>query len=60
MLCKREDFWPSAIYDNPSRTETAQIGGVTLQIVRDWVLKFKAHESEGSRRPRAAWPAPKA
>jgi hypothetical protein len=24
------------------RTEAAKIGGVTLQIVRDWVLKFNA------------------
>jgi transposase len=30
----------AAIYDGASRTEAARIGGVTLQIVRDWVLKF--------------------
>ena len=27
--------------------EAARIGGVTLQIVRDWVLKFNAHGPEG-------------
>jgi transposase len=32
----------AAIYDGSSRTEAARIGGVTLQIVRDWVLKFNA------------------
>jgi len=30
----------AAIYDGASRTEAARIGGVTLQIVRDWVVKF--------------------
>src|ERR1700690_1507281 len=35
------------IYDGASRTEAAKIGGVTLQIVRDWVMKFNAHGAEG-------------
>ena len=30
----------AAIYEGSSRTEAARIGGVTLQIVRDWVMKF--------------------
>ncbi|CAJ0849306.1 hypothetical protein AMST5_00106 [freshwater sediment metagenome] len=30
----------AAIYDGATRTEAAQIGGVTVQIVRDWVIKF--------------------
>jgi uncharacterized protein involved in tellurium resistance len=30
----------AAIYEGATRTEAAKIGGVTLQIVRDWVLKF--------------------
>src|SRR6201994_614185 len=30
----------AAIYDGASRAEAAQIGGVTRQIVRDWVLRF--------------------
>jgi transposase len=38
----------AAIYEGASRTEAAKIGGVTLQIVRDWVLKFNAHGPDGS------------
>lgn len=30
----------AAIYDGVSRSEAAQIGGVTRQIVRDWVVRF--------------------
>jgi transposase len=30
----------ATIYDGASRAEAAQIGGVTRQIVRDWVLRF--------------------
>jgi len=37
----------AAIYDGASRTEAARIGGVTLQIVRDWVVKFNAHGPDG-------------
>ena len=37
----------AAIYEGASRTEAAKIGGVTLQIVRDWVMKFNAHGPEG-------------
>ena len=37
----------AAIYDGVTRTEAAEIGGVTLQIVRDWVLRFNAHGPEG-------------
>src|SRR6185437_6872103 len=37
----------AAIYDGASRTDAAKIGGVTLQIVRDWVLKFNAHGPTG-------------
>ena len=35
------------IYDGGSRTEAAEVGGVTLQVVRDWVLRFNAHGPEG-------------
>jgi transposase len=35
------------IYDGATRTEAAKIGGVTLQIVRDWVVKFNAHGPDG-------------
>ncbi len=37
----------AAIYDGATRTEAAKIGGVTLQIVRDWVLKFNARGPDG-------------
>lgn len=33
----------AAVYDGASRTAAAKIGGVTLQIVRGWVLAFNAH-----------------
>ena len=37
----------AAIYEGATRTEAAKIGGVTLQIIRDWVMKFNAHGPEG-------------
>jgi len=37
----------AAIYDGASRTQAAAIGGVTLQIVRDWVLRFNVHGPGG-------------
>ena len=37
----------AAVYDGATRTEAARIGGVTLQIVRDWVLKFNAAGIDG-------------
>jgi transposase len=35
------------IYDGGSRGDAARIGGVTLQIVRDWVLRFNAQGPDG-------------
>ena len=35
------------IYDGGSRTDAARIGGVTLQIVRDWVLRFNRRGPDG-------------
>ena len=35
------------IYDGGRRSEAADLGGVTLQIVRDWVLRFNAQGPEG-------------
>ena len=37
----------AAIYEGVSRREAARIGGVTVQIVRDWVVKFNAHGPAG-------------
>ena len=30
----------ASIYDGATRTEAAKIGGVGLQIIRDWVLRL--------------------
>src|SRR4051795_4708888 len=49
----------AAIYDGASRTEAAQIGCVTLQIVRDWVLRFNARGPEGLRTGRAPGAPPR-
>ncbi|MFC0386784.1 hypothetical protein [Muricoccus vinaceus] len=38
----RRLLWLAAVYDGATRTEAARIGGVTLQIVWDWVLKFNS------------------
>ena len=35
------------IYDGGSRSAAARIGGVGLQIVRDWVLRFNARGPDG-------------
>ena len=37
----------AAIYDGGSRSEAARIGGVGLQTVRDWVLRFNRDGSDG-------------
>jgi transposase len=37
----------AAIYEGASRTEAAKVGGVRLQIVGDWVMKFNGHGPEG-------------
>jgi transposase len=37
----------ASIYDGSSRTEAARVGGVTLQIIRDWMLKLNAHGPDG-------------
>jgi transposase len=37
----------AAIYDGATRTEAAKIGGVTLQIIRDWVMRFNVRGAAG-------------
>src|SRR3989441_6867080 len=37
----------AAIYDGATRTEAAKIGGVGLQIIRGWVLRFNARGPDG-------------
>lgn len=37
----------AAIYDGTSRGQAAKLAGVTVQIVRDWVLRFNAEGPDG-------------
>src|SRR4051812_24322058 len=48
----------AAIYEGATRTAAARLGGVTVQIVRDWVVKFNAR-ARGLDQPQAARPARK-
>ena len=41
------------VYDGGPRSEAARIGGVTLQSIRDWVLRFNAQGPEGLIDPHA-------
>ena len=47
------------IYDGGTRSDAARIGGVTLQSVRDWVLRFNAKGPEGLIDGKAPGPMPK-
>jgi transposase len=49
----------AAVYDGAPRIEAARIGGVTLQIVRDWALKFNAHGPDGLIDRKAPGPPPR-
>lgn len=49
----------AVIYDDGGRTDAAKVGGVTLQIVRDWVLRFNADGPEGLKNRWGPGPAPK-
>jgi transposase len=46
------------IYDGGSRTDAARLGGVRLQSVRDWVLRFNAHGPAGLLDLKAPGPQP--
>ena len=37
------------VYDGGSRTDASRIGGVGLQIIRDWVLRFNARGPDAGR-----------
>src|SRR6202035_3516365 len=47
----------AVIYEGGSRTEAAEVGGVTLQVVRDWVLRVQRAWPRGSDRPQGTWTA---
>ena len=49
----------AAIYDGATRTEAARIGGITLQIVRDWVIRLNARGPDGLLDRKAPGPASK-
>lgn len=49
----------AAAYDGGTRTEAAKIGGVTVQIVRDWVVKFNASGPNGLIDRKAPGPPPR-
>jgi transposase len=49
----------AVIYDGGSRTEAAHLGNVTLQIVRDWVVRFNAEGPDGLRDRKAPGPTPR-
>ena len=48
----------SVIYEGGRRSEAAALGGVGLQIIRDWVLRFNAEGPDGliDRKPPGASP----
>lgn len=46
----------ATILDGGSRSDAAKVGGVTLQIVRDWVLRFNAKGPEGLATRKAPGP----
>ena len=48
----------AAIYDGATRAGAAQIGGVTRQIVRDWVLRFNEGGPDGLTNRKAPGKAP--
>jgi transposase len=49
----------AVIYDGGSRSEAARVGGVGLQIIRDWVLRFNAEGPEGLIDRKAPGPMPR-
>ena len=49
----------AAIYDGGTRSEAARLGNVTLQIVRDWVMRFNAEAPAGLIDRKAPGPTPR-
>ena len=49
----------AVIYDGGARSEAARLGNVTLQIVRDWVVRFNAEGPDGVRDRKAPGPTPR-
>ncbi len=49
----------AGIYDGATRSDTARMSGVGLQVIRDWVLRLNADGPDGLIDRKAAGPAPK-
>jgi transposase len=49
----------AAIYDGAMRAEAAKIGGVGVQIIRDWVIWFNADGPDGLRNGKSPGQPPK-
>ena len=49
----------ATIYEGSKRIEAAKIGGVTFQILRDWVMNFNAQGTCGLDRPQSAGQKPR-
>jgi transposase len=49
----------AAIYDGGTRSEAARLGDVTLQVVRDWVVRFNAEGPVGLIDRKAPGPTPR-
>ena len=49
----------AVICDGGSRSEAARVGGVGLQIIRDWVLRFNAQGPDGLIDRKAPGPVPR-
>jgi len=49
----------ASIYEGATRSEAAKIGGVTLQIVRDWALRFNSEGPDGLIDRKQPGPLPK-
>jgi transposase len=49
----------AVIYEGGSRSDAARVGGVGLQIVRDWVVRFNAEGPEGLIDRKAPGPSPR-
>lgn len=47
------------VYEGRSRSEAALVGGVTLQSIRDWVLRFNENGPDGLIDRKAPGPQPK-
>ena len=49
----------AAVYDGGARSKAARLGNVTLQIVRDWVVRFNAAGPDGLVDRKAPGPTPR-